>query len=105
MWSTQRIREKTTSKQFIHIMALRIRLQRKGAKNQPKYRIVVAEKTVRRDGQSVEILGDYNPQARGADERCRLNLDRYDYWVSVGAQPSDTVHVLARQQRKAGAKA
>lgn len=84
-------------------MALKIRLQRHGAKHAPVYRIVVAEGSSPRDGRFVELLGHYNPEARGADPKMKLNLERADYWLGVGAQPTDTMAGLLRKARKAGA--
>lgn len=76
-------------------MALRIRLQRCGAKNSPSYKVVVAESSSRRDGRFVEILGHYNPTARGNAEKMRVNTERAEYWISNGAKPSDTArHIL-----------
>ena len=84
-------------------MALKIRLQRKGATHSPAYTIVVAEALARRDGRFVEILGNYNPCARGKTPELELNVERADYWMSVGAKPTDTVRSLIRRQRKEAA--
>jgi small subunit ribosomal protein S16 len=68
---------------------LKIRMQRIGRINSPAYRIVVAEHTVGpKSGKIVEKVGTYNPKSK---ER-NLNTERIAYWMSVGAQPSDTVH-------------
>ncbi|MCH8048690.1 30S ribosomal protein S16 [Patescibacteria group bacterium] len=68
---------------------LTIRLQRRGKKNQPFFKIIVTEeKNSSTRGRSVEELGFYNPLTK---ERS-LNGDRAKYWMSVGAQPSDTVY-------------
>lgn len=69
---------------------LRIRLRRTGQKHQPSYRLVVADKNARRDGDFVEIVGHYNPRTEPVD--IGLNEERIRYWIGVGAQPSDTVH-------------
>ncbi|MDR1255796.1 MAG: 30S ribosomal protein S16 [Puniceicoccales bacterium] len=82
-------------------MALKIRLQRQGNRNRPVYKIVVAESGSRRDGRYVEAVGNYNPQARGNASEFSLILDRADYWVSVGAKPTDTVRSLIRRARLA----
>ena len=76
---------------------LRLRLTRKGAKKDPHYRVVVTEKSSARDGRFVEIVGYYNP----AQEPVRLNLDldRVDYWLQKGAQPTQTVRTLIRRVR------
>jgi len=68
---------------------LRIRLRRVGAKKQPSYRIVVAEKTAPRDGKFVEVIGFYNP--RTEPETVTIKEERAMHWLSVGAQPSDAV--------------
>lgn len=81
-------------------MALKIRLQRHGAAHAPVYRIVVAESTARRDGRHVEVLGHYNPKARGQDVECKLKLDRVDYWISKGAKPTETTRSLIRKARR-----
>lgn len=81
-------------------MALRIRLQRGGSTHNPVYRVVVAENTARRDGRFVDILGTYAPKARGNDLEYRLKLDRVDYWMGVGAKPTNTVANLIRRARR-----
>ena len=80
-------------------MALRIRLQRHGMKHAPVYRVVVAEASAKRDGRFVEMLGFYNPIAQGNAERVRVNVERADYWLSKGAQASDTVRYLLKVSR------
>jgi small subunit ribosomal protein S16 len=80
---------------------VRIRLQRHGSTHTPNYRLVAAEQTVRRDGRFIEILGFYNPTAKGKTSEVNVNLDRVDYWLGVGAQPSDTASSLIKRFRKA----
>jgi small subunit ribosomal protein S16 len=83
-------------------MALRIRLQRGGSKNNPTYRVVVAEASVRRDGRFVEILGHYSPLARGQSPKMKVDAERADYWLSKGAKPTETVaHILRTCRRMA----
>ncbi len=82
-------------------MALKIRLQRRGHRNCPVYKIVVAESTCRRDGRYVEALGNYDPQAKGNASELVLAIDRAEYWLSVGAQPTDTVRSLIKRARQA----
>jgi small subunit ribosomal protein S16 len=73
-------------------MALKIRLARGGSKKRPFYRIVVAEVTAPRDGRFIERLGTYNPiLPREHEERVRLNTERIQHWLSVGAKPTDRV--------------
>lgn len=74
-----------------------IRLSRGGSKARPFFNVVVTDKRNRRDGASIERVGFYNPNARGAEEGLRIALDRVAYWKSVGAQASDTVERLLKQ--------
>ena len=76
-------------------MAVRIRLRRTGRKNAPSFRIIVAESTSPRDGRFIEIIGQYYP--RLSDQAVQLNSERANYWLDVGAQPSDTVRSLLRK--------
>jgi len=79
-------------------MAVSIRLRREGAKNRPYYRIVVANSRSPRDGKFIEMIGNYDPKKE--TDNTNLDLDRADYWVSKGAQPSETVKSLIRKVRK-----
>ena len=79
-----------------------IRLARRGAKNSPFYHVTVAERTAKRDGRFIERVGFFNPVARGNAERLRMDLERVDYWLSVGAIPSDRVASLVKEARKLG---
>lgn len=81
---------------------LKIRLQRHGSKGNPVYRLVVAESAHPRDGRFVEILGHYAPKSRGQDPEFKINVERAEYWISKGAQPSDTAKSLIRQAKKLG---
>jgi small subunit ribosomal protein S16 len=73
-------------------MALKIRLARGGAKKRPFYRIVVAEATSPRDGRFVERVGSYNPILSSDNpDRLVLNQERIQYWLSVGALPTERV--------------
>ena len=78
---------------------LKIRLQRHGAKHAPFYRMVVTEVTAPRDGRFIEILGTYDPQCHAREDELKLNMERIDHWLGVGAQPTDTVRSLIRQGR------
>jgi small subunit ribosomal protein S16 len=77
------------------LVLLAIRLTRKGAKKQPIYRVVVAEKEARRDGRFVEIVGHYNPCRQPAE--VKLDQERINYWIARGAQPTETVRNLIRK--------
>jgi len=85
----------------IHQMALKIRLSRVGTKNEPHYRVVVAEERSRRDGDAVEQIGAYNPRAKG--NTLTIKLDRVDYWVSKGAKPTATMHSMIKRAKRAAA--
>jgi small subunit ribosomal protein S16 len=76
-------------------MAVKIRLRREGRKKTPMYRIVVADSQSPRDGRFIEILGQYQP--RGGENAINLDAERVNYWLNVGAQPTDTVRSLIRR--------
>ena len=82
---------------------LMIRLARIGARKQPYYRVVVIDKERARNGRSVEVVGLYNP--RTSPTTIDLKRDRIDYWVSKGAQLSDTVGRLLTKSKAAPAPA
>jgi len=77
---------------------VKIRLRRFGKKNTPVYRVVVADKRSPRDGSIIEEIGTYDPLLKR--NNFTLKLDRVDYWLGVGAQPSDTVASFIRKARK-----
>src|SRR5262245_8000766 len=80
-------------------MAVSIRLRREGTKNRPYYRVVVADSSSPRDGKFIEILGTYDPKQTG--QNSSFSVERAEYWISKGAQPSDTVRSLIKKQKKA----
>ena len=83
-------------------MSLKIRLARGGAKKRPFYRIVAADSRMPRDGRFIEKLGTYNPLlAKDSEERVKMDVERVQYWISQGAQPTDRV---ARMLEAAGVK-
>lgn len=83
---------------------LMIRLARIGARKQPYYRVVVIDKERARNGRSVEVVGLYNPRTNPAT--VDLKRDRIQYWVSQGAQLSDTVsRLLSKSPATAGSAA
>lgn len=84
-------------------MAVRIRLRRVGTRGVPCYRIVVADQRSPRDGRFIENLGTYDPKK--AKDNFQVNLDRAKYWISKGAQPSDTVRSILKKAEKAQAAA
>jgi len=74
---------------------VRIRLRRVGRKKAPAYRIVVADSKSPRDGKFIEVIGQYAP--RQQEGGLAVNAERANYWLDVGAQPSDTVRSLLRK--------
>ncbi len=76
-------------------MAVKIRLRRTGKKNAPAHRIVVADSRTPRDGRFIENLGFYDPRAKLE----QIDLERVDYWLSQGAQPSETVEGIVKRAR------
>lgn len=73
-------------------MSVRIRLARGGSKKRPYYYIVAADQRSPRDGRYIERLGSYNPMLpKDSEERVRLNTERIQHWLSVGALPTDRV--------------
>lgn len=77
-----------------------IRLARSGAKKRPFYHIVVADSRRARGGRYIERVGFFNPIAIGGEERMRIELERVNHWISQGAQPSDRVASLIKDQAK-----
>ena len=76
-------------------MAVRIRLLRMGKIRNPQYRIVVADSRKKRDGRAIENIGIYHPKEEPS--RIEVNSERVQYWLSVGAQPSDPVLAILRK--------
>jgi len=77
-----------------------IRMSRGGAKKRPFYHIVVTDSRNRRDGRCIEKIGFFNPIATGGEERLRIDTDRADFWCSRGAQLSERVSRLLKEQRQ-----
>ncbi|MEM1233292.1 MAG: 30S ribosomal protein S16 [Pseudomonadota bacterium] len=83
-------------------MAMKIRLARGGTKKRPFYRIVAADSRMPRDGRFIEKLGTYNPLLpKDSEERVKMNMERVEYWLGQGAQPTDRI---ARMLEAAGAR-
>ncbi len=80
-----------------------IRLSRGGSKKQPFYHVDVKDSRRSRDGRYIERIGFFNPFATGGEERLRLDIDRIDHWISVGAGTSDRVKDLVKEARKQNA--
>ncbi len=103
-------------------MAVVLRLKRLGRAHRPFYRVIATEKSLGTGGKALETLGYYNPFAAENEESVKLNIERVQHWIDLGARPSDTVNsflrkvdakwgnpkrksrkVLQRQRRKAAA--
>jgi small subunit ribosomal protein S16 len=78
-----------------------IRLARGGAKKRPFYQIVVTDSRNARDGRFIERVGFFNPIATGQAESLRVDLDRVEHWVGLGATISDRVNTLIKDVKKA----
>ena len=77
-------------------LSVRIRLRRLGAKKRPFYRLVVANRTDARDGRFIETIGYYDPLTD--PPTVKLNVEKVNHWLSVGAQPSDTARAILQGQ-------
>lgn len=82
-----------------------IRLSRAGAKKRPFYHLVVTDSRNRRDGRYLERVGFFNPVSTDGEESVRIDVERVEYWMSQGAQPSARVASLLKSQKKAAASA
>ena len=88
-------------------MAMKIRLARGGSKKRPFYRVVAADSRMPRDGRFIEKLGTYNPLLpKDSEDRVKMNMERIQYWLDQGAQPTDRISrmleaagVLAKKER------
>jgi len=77
---------------------VRIRLTRAGRRNKAYWRVGAFDSRTRRDGAPIEYLGSYDPHKEKDEEKITVNRERLDYWLSKGAQPSETVARLLRKQ-------
>lgn len=79
---------------------VKIRLRRVGAKKAPFYRIVVADSRSPRDGRFIEEIGTYDPAAESGS-KISVDMERVNYWIANGAQPTETVRGLISKEQKA----
>jgi small subunit ribosomal protein S16 len=77
-----------------------IRLTRRGAKKAPFYHVVVTDSRKRQGGATLEQVGFFNPLPAGKERRLELKLDRIDYWLGLGAKPSERVAELVKKHRR-----
>ena len=78
-------------------MAVKIRMKQFGRRHRPFFRVCVTDARSPRDGRVLEEVGHYDPMVPETDARTKLNGERIDYWLGVGAQPSDKVAVLIKK--------
>lgn len=83
-------------------MAVRIRLKKFGRTHRPYFRLCAVDSRAPRDGRVIEELGHYDPMVPETDARVRLKADRIDYWLGVGAQPSEKAAVLIKKYGTGG---
>ena len=83
-------------------MAVRIRMKKLGRRHRPFYRVCALDSRVARGGRVIEELGHYDPMVKDVDARAILNGDRIEYWLGVGAKPSEKVSVLIKKYGKEG---
>lgn len=81
-------------------MAVRIRMKRLGRRHRPFYRICVMDSQKPRNGKAIEEVGHYDPMVRDKSKRVTIDMERVDYWLSVGAQPSENVATLIKKVKK-----
>ncbi len=84
---------------------VRIRLKRVGRRHRPAYRLAAFDRRCARDSRVLEELGSFDPLNKAEDKQVVLKRERIEYWLSVGAQPSDTVRRLLDKHGVGGAKA
>jgi small subunit ribosomal protein S16 len=75
-------------------------MKRMGRKHRPFYRICVMDSRKQRDGEAIEEIGTYDTSVADKSKRVTINMERVDYWMSVGAQPSDNVATLIKKVKK-----
>jgi small subunit ribosomal protein S16 len=78
-------------------VSVRIRMTMCGRKHRPFFRVCVIDRQKAREGRSIEEVGTYDPMVKDKSQRVKLDLDRINYWISVGAQPSDRVATLIKK--------
>jgi small subunit ribosomal protein S16 len=79
-------------------MAVRIRLKRMGRRHRAAYRVAAMDGRRSRDSKVIELLGTYDPIDPQTERQVKLDRERIEYWLGVGAQPTDTVRALLKKQ-------
>ena len=83
-------------------MSVRIRMKKLGRRNRPFFRLCAVDSRASRDGKVIEYLGHYDPMVKETDARAILNGERIDYWLGVGAQPTEKAKVLIKKYGSQG---
>ncbi len=78
-------------------MAVRIKLKKVGRRHQPSFRLTAVDRRRSRDSRIIEELGSYQPDFPREEQQVHLNRERIEYWLSVGAQPTDTVRQILKK--------
>jgi small subunit ribosomal protein S16 len=78
-------------------MAVVLRLQRYGKRVQPNYKIVAIDKIKGPTGKPIEVIGNYNPKGEKIADKVNLKMERYDYWLNVGAKPTEILSKLVKK--------
>ncbi|QDU50702.1 30S ribosomal protein S16 [Gimesia panareensis] len=81
-------------------MAVRIRMKRMGRTHRPFYRICVMDSRKQRDGEAIEEIGTYDTAVADKSKRVTIDMERVDYWMSVGAKPSENVATLIKKVKQ-----
>lgn len=81
-------------------MAVVLRLQRCGKRVQPYFRVVAIECSKGPKGSPIEVIGNYNPKAEKIKDKIKIKMDRYEYWIKVGAKPSPTLESLVTKLKE-----
>lgn len=81
-------------------MSVRIRMKRMGRKHRPFYRVCIMDRQKARDSRAIEEVGFYDTSVADKSKRVSLNMERIDYWLSVGAEPSEKVNALIKKVKK-----
>lgn len=81
-------------------MSVRIRMKMMGRRHRPFFRICIIDRQKARDGKAIEEVGTYDPMVKIKSDRVKLNMERIEYWMSVGATPSDRVATLIKKVKK-----
>ena len=76
---------------------VKLRLKRMGRTHRPFYRVAAMDVRTKRDGKTIELLGTYDPVNKDEEKQVVLDAERVQYWLSVGAQPTDTVRNLIKK--------